>query len=73
MKQFPFLYIIALFVVYNFENQLVAQEILFEKLYYQYPFKSTGKNSATNYYCIESFSDGGYATIGFGTDTFRMH
>ncbi|MGB3197728.1 MAG: gliding motility-associated C-terminal domain-containing protein [Saprospiraceae bacterium] len=70
MKQFPFLYIIALFVVYNFENQLVAQEILFEKLYYQYPFNSSGKNSFTNYYCIESFSDGGYATIGFGTDTF---
>ena len=70
MKRRPIFYIIFLCFIYFTGNQILAQEILFEKLYYHYPFQASGKNAATNFYSVESFSDGGYATIGFGLDTF---
>lgn len=66
-------YIIALVFIYINGYQIFAQQITFQKLYFYDEFNpSRNKNFGLNYYATESFSDGGFATIGFLTDTFNL-
>ena len=58
-------------IMFCFSIQTFAQNIQFQKLYYSKAFTPGIKNSYTNFYDVESFSDGGFVTLGFLTDTFN--
>ncbi|HEX5624704.1 MAG TPA: gliding motility-associated C-terminal domain-containing protein, partial [Saprospiraceae bacterium] len=50
---------------------LTAQVIRFQKTYGPEVFTPGVKNKETSFYAVESFSDGGFATLGFINDTFN--
>ncbi len=53
-----------------FSSLISAQSTPFQKLYFFSPFiPSSNKFIHTNFYGMEALSDGGYATLGFVTDT----
>ncbi len=70
MKQSSSLYLFICFLCISEFNYVNAQPTPFQKLYFIDPFKpGSSKYVNTNFFEIEALSDGGFATIGFVTDT----
>ncbi|MEO6190554.1 MAG: hypothetical protein ABIO44_09615 [Saprospiraceae bacterium] len=70
MKQFFGRAFILLYLICIYQTQIQAQSNPFQKLYYFSPYKTGSiKFIHTNYFEIESLKDGGFATLGFLTDT----
>ncbi|MEP7196666.1 MAG: gliding motility-associated C-terminal domain-containing protein [Saprospiraceae bacterium] len=70
MMKFYQLCVIIFGLVVIYPIAIKAQSTAFQKLYYFSPYVSgSNKFIHTNFYEIEAMSDGGFATIGFVTDT----
>lgn len=65
-------YLLFFLVIFCITYQALGQNIQYQKLYFLSDYKPGIKNPHTNFYDIQSFSDGGFATLGFVTDTFNF-
>ncbi|MBK6573365.1 MAG: gliding motility-associated C-terminal domain-containing protein [Saprospiraceae bacterium] len=68
MKRYLLFFLTAFIII----SQAIGQNIQYQKLYFMSDYKPGIKNPHTNFYDIQSFSDGGFATLGFVTDTFNF-